>query len=134
MDNKESNGLKVTDTSEKLMEATTILAESLSQSEPFLEFRTLDEKLKADQQATQLLAEFSELQQKVLEQQYTASVVESDLNRLRELRRAIGKNELIQKHASAQEAATAFLREVNREISSLLGVDFASLTRRSNCC
>jgi hypothetical protein len=34
----------------------------------------------------------------------------------------------------AQQEAIAFLQEVNQEISSLLGYDFASLTRRSGVC
>ena len=33
-----------------------------------------------------------------------------------------------------KELAVAFLREVNQEISQLLGIDFASLTRRSGGC
>lgn len=33
-----------------------------------------------------------------------------------------------------QELSVAFLREVNQEISQLLGVDFASLARRSSGC
>ena len=42
--------------------------------------------------------------------------------------------ETIQDHLMTQELAVAFLREVNQEISQQLGVDFASLARRSSGC
>lgn len=118
-----------------MLEATSVLAENLVQSEPFLRFQQANRKLHADQEAMQLLAEISDLQQKIRNQQPSGNISESDINRLRELQRAIGSNNLIQEQGLAQETAIAFLREVNQEISNLLGVDFASLTRRpGGCC
>jgi len=120
--------------SEKLMEATSSLAMNLAQSEPFLQFKAAEQKLKADQQAMQLLADLEEIQQKIRTQQYSNSVSESDFTRLRELQNAIGINETIQERARALENAIVFLREANQEISNLLGIDFASLARRSTGC
>lgn len=118
-----------------MQEATSALAENLVQSEPFLRFKEAEKNLNADQEAPRLLAELSEVQQKVRSQQQSGGISESDLKRLRELQSAIGTNDVIQKYGLAQENAAAFLREVNQEISNLLGIDFASLTRRSgNCC
>jgi cell fate (sporulation/competence/biofilm development) regulator YlbF (YheA/YmcA/DUF963 family) len=74
------------------------------------------------------------MQQKIRSQQYSGTISESDLTRLRALQSAIGANETIQDHQLTQELAIAFLREVNQEISNLLGVDFASLARRSGGC
>lgn len=117
-----------------LLEATSSLAENLVQSEPFLRFQEADRKLHADPEAMQLLVEFAELQQKIRDQHISGTVTESDIQRLRELQSTITTKVVIQDHGLAQETAVAFLREVNQEISNLLGVDFASLTRRSEGC
>jgi cell fate (sporulation/competence/biofilm development) regulator YlbF (YheA/YmcA/DUF963 family) len=117
-----------------LLEATSVLAENLVQSEPFLHFQEADHKLQADREALHLLTEFEELQHKILAQQHSGNICESDIKRLREVQRAIRTNDVIQEQKLAQETAIAFLREVNQEISNHLGVDFASLTRRSGGC
>jgi len=134
VDNSENKTSKMNGISEKLMEATSSLAMNLAQSEPFLQFKAAEQKLKADQQAMQLLADLEEIQQKIRTQQYSNSVSESDFTRLRELQNAIGINETIQERARALENAIVFLREANQEISNLLGIDFASLARRSTGC
>lgn len=117
-----------------MLEATSNLAENLTQSEAFLRFRAAEAKLNADQEALRLLTEFSELQQKIRTQQHSSNISESDIKRLRALQSAIGTNETIQDYELMKELAVAFLREVNQEISQLLGIDFASLTRRSSGC
>jgi cell fate (sporulation/competence/biofilm development) regulator YlbF (YheA/YmcA/DUF963 family) len=90
--------------------------------------------LHADPQAMQLLSDLSALQQKIRRQQNTGAISQVDLTQLRALQSAVGTNETIQEHLMTQELAVAFLREVNQEISQLLGVDFASLARRSSGC
>jgi len=117
-----------------LLEATSNLAENLAQSEPFLRFKEATRKLQDDKAATALLVEFTELQQKFRSNQHSYVISENDIKRLRELQDMIGTNDVIQEQGLAQETAIAFLREVNQEISNLLGVDFASLTRRSSGC
>ena len=117
-----------------LLEATSNLAENLTQSDAFLRFKAAEGKMNANQEALRLLAEFSELQQKIRTQQYSGANAESDIKRLRALQSAIGTNETIQDYELTKELAVAFLREVNQEISQLLGIDFASLARRSSGC
>ncbi len=117
-----------------LLEATTALAENLAQSEPFMRFQESDRKLQADGEAMQILTEFMELRQKINAQRNSGTIPESDFNRLRELQAIISTSEVIQEQSMAQRAAMDFLRDVNMEISNLLGVDFASLTRRSSGC
>jgi cell fate (sporulation/competence/biofilm development) regulator YlbF (YheA/YmcA/DUF963 family) len=117
-----------------MLEATAALVDNLLQSEPFLRYQEAERKLQANHEATQLLADLSEMQQKVRGQQYSASLLEEDLNRLRELQNAVIDNEVIQEFGVAQQRAVAFLQEVNEEISQLLGIDFASLTRRGGTC
>lgn len=117
-----------------LLEATSSLAENLTQSEPFLRYIAAVQRLHADPQAMQLLSDLSALQQKIRRQQNTGAISQVDLTQLRALQSAVGTNETIQEHLMTQELAVAFLREVNQEISQLLGVDFASLARRSSGC
>ena len=117
-----------------MLEATSSLAQNLVQSEPFLRFKQAEDRLHADQEAMQLLTDLSEMQQKIRQHQGSSSVSESDLQRLRSLQSAMGTNEIIQDYQMTQELAAAFLREVNQEISNLLSIDFASLTRRSGGC
>jgi cell fate (sporulation/competence/biofilm development) regulator YlbF (YheA/YmcA/DUF963 family) len=90
--------------------------------------------LNADQEAQLLLTEFSELQRKIRSQRQSDDISESDIKRLRALQSDIGTNDTIQDYEYKKELAVAFLREVNQEISQLLGIDFASLTRRSGGC
>ncbi len=120
--------------SASVLETTTALATNLAQSEPFLKFKAAQEALDADAGAQRLLADLSELQQKIRTRQYEGGISEADLGRLHELQGLVGTNETIQAFGAAQEKAVAFLREVNQEISSLIGIDFSSLARRSGCC
>ncbi len=122
------------DISITMLEATSSLAENLAQSEPIRSYKAAEARLNADPIALQILADLSPLQQKIRQQQYSSAVPESDLKQLRELQSAMGANEIIQDYLLAQELAIAFLREVNQEISQLLGIDFASLARRSGGC
>jgi cell fate (sporulation/competence/biofilm development) regulator YlbF (YheA/YmcA/DUF963 family) len=129
-----SNLAVAVDISPVMLEATQTLAQALLQSEPFVRYQEADRKLHADQDTMQVLADLSEAQRKIREQQVSNAVSESDLSRLRELQNAMRTNDTILAYGMAQQEAISFLREVNQEISSLLGFDFASLTRRSGGC
>ncbi len=120
--------------SSPILEVTQNLAENLAQSERILRYKAADQKLNGDAQAQRLLVELSELQQTVRTQQYAGGITTNQLKRLRELQAAVQQNETIQEYGLAQETAVAFLREVNQEISQLISIDFASLTRRSSGC
>lgn len=117
-----------------LEEATSNLAENLAQSEAFLRFKAAENRMNADQEALKLMTDLSELQQKIRKQQYSSNIAENDLDRLRVLQSAVGANETIQQYGIAQEVAIALLREVNQEITQLLGIDFAALTRHAGSC
>lgn len=117
-----------------LLEATSSLSENLMQSQVFQRYRAADGRLHADPEAMQLLTDLADAQQKIRQQQYSGAISQVDLQQLRVLQVAVKANETIQDHAMCQEIAKSFLREVNQEISSLLGFDFASLARRSDGC
>ncbi len=134
MDKATESTSSVTGIPTTVLEATGSLANNLAQSEPFLRYEAAEQRLHADTQAMQLLSDLSALQQKIRQQQYSGSISQKDLTQLRALQSAVGANEVIEDYMMTEELAIAFLREVNQEISQLLGVDFALLARRSSGC
>lgn len=118
---------------EKLLAATEALAESLQAAEPFVLYERAALRLKADGQAQNLLEQLSAVQAQVRSQQMTAGLAQEDLDRLRNLQYEAQNNRAIMEHAGAQQSAIQYLREINQEISGLLGVDFAGLARQSSC-
>lgn len=126
--------LNLDNISPTMLDATQMLVQNLQQSEPFLRYQQADRKMHADQAAMQMLTDLSEAQNKVRGQQYSRTISEGDLRRLRELQEALRSNGAILAYGMAQQEAISLLREVNDEISNLIGVDFSSLTRKSGCC
>jgi cell fate (sporulation/competence/biofilm development) regulator YlbF (YheA/YmcA/DUF963 family) len=115
----------------ELRVASFDLAESLALSEAILGYMKADKILMEDQQALELIAEANELQRKVYGGgDSSREDFKADITRLRELQGEISTNTTIQEQANARDFAVAFLREINQEISQLLGVDFAALSRR----
>lgn len=114
-----------------MMEATMNLTAHLSQSESFLSFKAAQNKLNTDVAALQIVNEFINLQQKIRADQAAGQFSDTDIKHFRDLQVQVATNDVVQERDYALEKAVGFVREVNQEISSLLGVDFASLTRRS---
>lgn len=119
--------------SEELLAATEALSESLLAAEPFLRYHRAQTQFSADEQARRLLEQVSNLQSKMRAAQTTGKVDEGDLKKLRVVQEEVRKNRLIMEYAQAQQNAISYLREINQEISELLGMDFAVLARQS-CC
>jgi cell fate (sporulation/competence/biofilm development) regulator YlbF (YheA/YmcA/DUF963 family) len=120
--------------SPQLLAATEALAANLHQSEPFVLYRQARDLLEADAQAQALRRQLSEAQAEVRMRQARGEVTQGDMDHLRTLHRVVQANRVILDYARTQQFAVDYLREVNREISELLGVDFASLARRPGCC
>ena len=134
MDNRQKVPPTSGKVSDQILNAASELAENLSHSADILGFRRAENALYSDLQAMQMLKDLSKMQQKVRDQQYNGSLVQADLATLRSLQVSVAENQAIQTYLASQEAAKAFLREVNQEISQFIGIDFASLTRRSSSC
>lgn len=116
--------------SPELFVAISDLAESLERSEAVLRYAEANQALMMDRAALQLINEASELQRKLYAGDSAGDEVEANLTRLHELQSDIAMNAVIQEQSLARETAVSFLREINQEISQMLGFDFASLTRR----
>ncbi len=117
-----------------LDESVELLSDALVNSEPMKDYLQANDIFKADHEVMAWMQEYSSLQQKIRTQQQTNQPAKGDLDRLRELMTLIENNKTFQNYSSAQETAILFLREINQEISQMIGFDFASLTQRSGCC
>jgi cell fate (sporulation/competence/biofilm development) regulator YlbF (YheA/YmcA/DUF963 family) len=117
----------------RLQFATIALAESLQTSEPFVQYEQASQGLKADAQAKNLLEQLANMQAQVRSEQMKGSLTQAAIDNLRSMQTEAQQNGAIIAHAHAQQNAVNYLREVNQEISQLLGLDFAMLTRQSSC-
>lgn len=115
---------------EELFDATSDFANSLSQSEAMLRFNHANQTLMHDQNAQELLNEAAELKQTLYANDASREEMRDKFPRFQELQNQIATNPVLQEQYHAQDLAINFLREINQEISQLLGTDFASLTRR----
>ena len=114
----------------ELLEATFNLAESLAETEAVVHFISANQALNNDQNTLELIKAATELQRKIYDGQSSGVNLNNDLNRLRDYQSQISTNAVIQEQSFVRETAVAFLREINQEISQLLGMDFAALARR----
>ena len=117
----------------ELDKATDSLIQNLRASEPFLAYQKSREQFKSDSQAHALIERLSALQAELRRQQTNGSVTQADIDELRTLQAQVQANATLIAHASTQQEAVNFLREINQEISQLLGVDFAILAKQSTC-
>lgn len=118
----------------ELSEAVDALAENLLASEPFLALETAYLRLQEDAQARDLLQRFRQAEATLRQRQANRTLTQADIAAYRSLQAAAAANALIAGYEQAQQNIAAYLRDVNRDLSQLLGVDFASLARRSGCC
>lgn len=119
---------------ETLYQATQSLAENLVASEPFVHYFQARQAFDADSDAQSLLKDISSIQGEIHQKQQRGQVTQADIDVLRAMQQQAQSDETIMQYANTQQNALSFLREINQEISQLLGVDFAALSRQSSCC
>ena len=119
---------------EMLYQATQSLAENLVASEPFVQYTQAREAFEADSNAQSLLKDISSIQGEIRQKQQRGQVTQEDIDVLRAMQQQAQSNETIMQYANTQQCAVNFLREINQEISQLLGVDFAALSKQTGCC
>jgi cell fate (sporulation/competence/biofilm development) regulator YlbF (YheA/YmcA/DUF963 family) len=117
-----------------LLAATEVLAENLARSEPIWAYHQAQASLNQDSEANGLLERYNRgvAEWRVRQSQGQATPAEGEM--LRELQQAVRFNATIGQAARAQQAARAYLREINAEVSQLLGLDFGALAQRGGCC
>ena len=117
-----------------LYQATQNLAENLVASEPFVRYSWAHQAFEADTEAQSLLKDISSLQGEIRQKQQRGQVTQEDIDVLRALQTQVQTSETLMQYAKTQQETVNFLREINQEISQLLGVDFAALSRKTGCC
>lgn len=118
---------------ERLQAAVEALSENLLAAEPFVRYDRAQILLNTNRQAKYLFEQLSIAQANIRSKVANGSVTQTDIDQLRALQGEVQQNPAIMDFARAQQTAINYLREINQEISQALGVDFASLARRS-CC
>jgi len=117
-----------------LMAATQALAENLLASEPFAHYHQARAQFNGDPQARGLLEHLSQAQADLRRRQMNQGVTQDDVDQLRALQREVQSNPVIIDYVVTQQAAVAYLREINQVINELIGTDFAALAKRPGCC
>lgn len=119
--------------SPELQQVTENLIENLLDSETFLVYQQSQSQLNSDSDARGLLDLMSTLQAALRYKQSANSVTQSDIDELRAIQEQVQANEAIMAYAQSQQNAVAFLREINLEISQVLGLDFSALAKKNSC-
>ena len=86
-----------------------------------------------DATAYKIMEDLSAFQRDIRQKQNKNQVTQQDLEKLRSLQTNAQENEVINSYSLSQQEAIGKLREINAEISNLLGIDFASLAKNT-CC
>lgn len=109
------------------------LAASIQYTEPINKYLTAREIYEKDPDARKVMEELSEHQRSIRQKQTDNSITSDDLQKLRSLQVKAQENKAISSFAFSQQEAIGYLREINTEISNLLGIDFASLAKNTSC-
>ena len=117
----------------ELMAATQALAENLLASEPFVIYQQASARFNADPHARGLIERLSQTQADLRQRQMNRGVTQADVDQLRALQREVQSNDVIVDYVTTQQAAIAYLREIDHAISELIGTDFAALAKKSTC-
>lgn len=117
----------------ELHQATDNLIENLLASEAFLVYQQSQVIMNSDSEARGLLDLLSTLQAALRHKQNTNSVTQTDVEELHTIQEQVQANAVIMAYAQSQQSAVNFIREINMEITEILGMDFASLAKQSTC-
>ncbi|MDH7486567.1 MAG: YlbF family regulator [Anaerolineae bacterium] len=114
----------------ELEAAARQFAARLAQTPPLAELRRVQEQLQADAEAQRLLAEWDEKQQELLARQRAGqTIAPAEIEALRRLRVRIYNYPTIRAYSEIQRQVQPYLTDLNMEISQVLGLDFAALSR-----
>ncbi len=121
------------DASLHLQEATQALIEQLLASEQLVDYQQARARLNEDREAQALLERLSQAQASLRQKQGSGTLDQAELDRLRLLQQRAQRNSVIVEYANSQQEAINLLREINKEISELLGINFASAANHAVC-
>jgi cell fate (sporulation/competence/biofilm development) regulator YlbF (YheA/YmcA/DUF963 family) len=123
----------LTTLSPELQEATQSLIENLLASEAFVHYEEARKLMSGDAETRTLMEHLTHAQATVRQQQASGNVGQAEVDSLRLIQQTALRNPVILDYAQAQQGVVEFLREINGEISQLLGIDFASFANHATC-
>jgi cell fate (sporulation/competence/biofilm development) regulator YlbF (YheA/YmcA/DUF963 family) len=106
-----------------------VFLDTLRDSETYRQFIEATEQLQADPEATALVREYQQKQQRMEENGFDQSIM-SDLQ---DLQTEISNNDIIQQQRTAETELIELLRETNEVISDSIGQEFAQ-SQGGGCC
>jgi cell fate (sporulation/competence/biofilm development) regulator YlbF (YheA/YmcA/DUF963 family) len=116
-----------------LQEATQSLIDNLLASEAFIRYQSARDHFNADQEAHTLMDQLARAQARLRQKQSEGKVNQAEVDSLRLLQQRAQQNPVIMAYTQSQAEAVNFLREINGEISQLLGINFATFANHSTC-
>ncbi|MFN3331478.1 MAG: YlbF family regulator [Caldilinea sp.] len=125
---------QTTDLTLEVQQALDAFAENLLASEPFVHYDDCGERMMRDATAQSLWRQLRQMEGHLRATQANGEASADDISAYRQLYAAAKANPVIAEFWQAQSALQESLQVANREISVVLGADFARLARRSGCC
>ena len=116
-----------------MQEATEALIGTLLASEVVIRYQQAQVRLNESQQARILVEQLSQTQADLRKKQANGGVTQADIDALRILQEQVQHNTVIAAYDQTQQGVVSFLREINDEISQLLGVNFATFANHGTC-
>ena len=123
----------LTTLSPELQQATQSFLENLLASEAFVHYQGARKLMSEDEEARTLMERLSNAQATVRQKQASGNVGQAEVDSLRLIQQRALRNQVILDYAQSQQEVVEFLRELNGEISQLLGIDFASFANHATC-
>ena len=109
------------------------MTESLLESIELSGYLNAKNEFESDPLASNLMQDLSTAQSELLQKQYQNQITQEDIQNIRNIQKNAQENEIFNSYIQSQQNAVAFLREVNDQISQLIGMDFASLAKNTKC-
>lgn len=116
-----------------VVEVTEALGESLASSPPFVAYRQAQARLEDDEHARALLDRLAEVERDVRQRQADGTLTRDDIDRVRAAQNEAWSDPIVMAARTAEQAAAAYLQQVNRQITELVGVDIAALAGAGGC-
>ena len=116
-----------------MQETADALIGNLLASEAFVCYHQAHTRLNEDRQAHVLLEQLSQAQADLRKKQANSGVKQAEIDALRTLQEQVQNNKVLMTYALTQQETIYFLREINDEISQLLGINFASFANHATC-
>jgi cell fate (sporulation/competence/biofilm development) regulator YlbF (YheA/YmcA/DUF963 family) len=116
-----------------MQETADALIGNLLASEAFVCYHQAHTRLNEDRQAHVLLEQLSQAQADLRKKQANGGVTQVEIDALHILQQQVQHNNVIMTYVKTQQDAVNFLREINGEISQLLGINFASFANHATC-